>query len=187
MHALTRRDALRGLALFCAGCAGQRVTDSGRTDTGASGSCTAESAGASAGYCLVASVVVRVRGAAAIAVGEQVLGNVDDNTAVLVGRDADGFFARSAICTHQCCIVALCDDEACNSPNPTPDPCGTVGPASADRVLCPCHGSVFRVSDGEALTGPATVPLPCYVVTVDGADLLVDTGTEVDPATRTPA
>ena len=163
MHTLNRREALRGLALFCLGCTG-RTESTAKTDSG----CTAPSTGTAIGYCLLEKKVIRISGAAQLAIGSSMLGNVDDNTAVLVGRDAAGFYARSAICTHQCCIVALCEDEACTSPNPTPDACGTVGPATGDRVLCPCHGSVFRISDGVALNGPATEPLPAFAVTVDG-------------------
>ncbi|MGH3846914.1 MAG: Rieske (2Fe-2S) protein, partial [Pseudonocardiaceae bacterium] len=29
---------------------------------------------------------------------------------------------------------------------------------------CSCHGSIFRLSDGEVLRGPATVPAPTYEV-----------------------
>lgn len=185
MHPLNRREALRGLALLCAGCA-TGGSDSGPRADSATG-CTAPSTGPSLGYCLVEKLVVRIVGGVLLQVGESMLGLADDNTAVVVGRDAAGFYARSAVCTHACCVVTLCGDEACTALDPTPDACGTVGPASADRVLCPCHGSVFRVSDGEPLTGPATVPLPAYAVTVDGDDLLVDTGTEVDVSSRTPA
>jgi Rieske Fe-S protein len=184
MPALNRREALQGLAALCVGCAGSG-RDSALRDT-ATG-CTSASSGVSTGYCLVENLVVRVGGGALLRVGESMLGNVDDNTAVLVGRDDAGFYARSAICTHACCIVAVCDDDGCTSPNPSPESCGTVGPVSSDRVLCPCHGSIFRVSDGEALTGPATTPLPPYAVAVDGDDLLVDTGTEVDATARTPS
>lgn len=169
---------------ICAGCAAPGG-DSGRGDT-ATG-CTTASTGGSLGYCLVEALVARVQGGALLLEGETLLANLDDNTAVLVGRDADGFFARSAVCTHACCVVNLCGDEACSDLDPTPDPCGVVGPSSSDRVLCPCHGSIFRVSDGEALTGPATTALPAYALTVDGEDLLVDTGVEVASEVRAPA
>lgn len=184
MQALNRREVIHGLAALCVGCVGAGK-DTGRKDTGMG--CTSASSGSALGYCLVEKLVVRVGGGALLVAGESMLGNVDDNTAVLVGRDASGFYARSAICTHQCCIVALCDDEACTSPSPSPDLCETAGPATGDRVLCPCHGSVFRISDGVALNGPAIQPLPAYAVTVDGDDLLVDSGVEVEIAARAPA
>lgn len=182
---MNRREALRGLALLAVGCARGRGDSGAGLDT-ASG-CSAPSDGTSNSYCLVEGLVVRVSAGASLAVGSTLLSRVDDNTAVLVGRDAEGYFARSAICTHACCLVALCDDEACASPNSSPDLCETAGPVTSDRALCPCHGSVFRVSDGVAMTGPATTPLPAYSVTTDGDDLLVDTGTEIEISVRTPA
>lgn len=185
MHSVNRRDVLRGLALLCTGCAGSGSDTAGTGTTDAS--CLGASSGSSLGYCLVEKFVARITGGALLLDGESMLGLLDDNTAVVIGRDAGGFFARSAVCTHACCVVTLCGDDACSSLDPTPDACGTVGPTTADRVLCPCHGSIFRVSDGIALTGPATTPLPPYSVTLDGDDLLVDTGTEVDATTRTPA
>lgn len=176
---MKRRDVLRGLVGLCAGCAG-------RAPTGFDG-CTAPSAGGGETYCLVNGMSARVAGGASLAVGEVLLANIDDNTAVLVGRDDAGFFARSAVCTHACCIVALCGDDGCSTLDTTPDPCAVTGAARSDRVLCPCHGSTFRISDGEALTGPASTPLPAYPVSVDGADLWVDTGAAALWSDRTPA
>lgn len=182
MRPLNRRDTLRGLAALCAGCIGpNKDTSQPSKPMG----CTESSLGSSPGYCLVEKFIARVVGGALLLPGESMLANIDDNTAVVVGRDIGGFFARSAVCTHACCVVALCDDDVCSALDPTPDPCGIVGPSSADRVLCPCHGSIFRISDGVALTGPATLSLPAYALMMDGDDLLVDTGTEVDFTVRT--
>jgi Rieske Fe-S protein len=132
----------------------------------------------------VEALVVRVVDAATLPVGGTILGNVDDSTAVIVGRDEAGWFARSAICTHACCIVSLCTDEACADLVPTPDGCATAGPA-AQFALCTCHGSRFQLSDGAVLNGPATRALPAYALTMDGNDALVDTGAPVDPTART--
>jgi Rieske Fe-S protein len=131
----------------------------------------------------VDALVVRVPDAAALSVGGSLLANVDDNTAVIVARDEAGWFARSAICTHACCIVSLCAEEACTDLVPTPDGCATVGPA-AQHVLCTCHGSRFQLSDGAVLNGPATRALPAYALTMDGNDALVDTGAPADPSAR---
>lgn len=176
---LTRRQILGGAAACLAGC-GKR----GTTPTGDTGGCSAASTGSTPQYCLVTAVVVRVRGAANLAVGEAVLANLDDNTAVIVARDADGLHAMSAICTHACCIVALCGDAACSSLTPTPGACESTDVLAAPGILCPCHGSTFAISDGAALTGPATTALPSYSLELAGADVLVDTGTLVDPAVR---
>lgn len=181
MHSLNRRDTLRGLVALCAGCVGpSKDTSQPSKQDG----CTEASLGSSPGYCLVENFIARVVGGALLLSGESMLANIDDNTAVVVGHDTGGFFARSAICTHACCVVVLCGDDSCSALDPTPDPCGTVGPTSTDRVLCPCHGSIFRISDGVALTGPATVSLPAYALVMDGDDLLVDTGTIVDSIVR---
>lgn len=37
---------------------------------------------------------------------------------------------------------------------------------------CPCHGSKFDVTTGEAIHGPATVPLPEVPVTARGGKLI---------------
>lgn len=183
MRPLSRREALGGLAAFGAGCAGTRLDSGDSTPQG----CALPSTGDAALYCLVERLVVRVGGASGMLAGETMLGVVDANTAVLVGRDEGGFFARSAVCTHACCVVNLCESDACDALSHTPTDCGTVGPFPGDRALCACHGSEFRVSDGVPLTGPATTPLPAYALTLEGEDLLVDTGLEIDPTTRTPA
>ena len=52
--------------------------------------------------------------------------------------DADSFEAYSMFCTHQGCATSL------NS--------------AQQKLLCPCHGSVFN-SDGSVSNGPATDPL----------------------------
>lgn len=181
MHALNRREVVRGLLLACAGCA---AGGTGGGDTASNGACSARSAQGTGAYCLVEAVSLRARGGALLADGEAMLALLDDNTAVIVGRDAVGFFARSAVCTHACCVVMLCADAACSSLEPAPAACESTGPLRTDRVLCPCHGSEFRVSDGVPINGPATKPLPAYAVSIDGDDLLVDTGTTVDAAAR---
>src|SRR5207253_403270 len=130
---------------------------------------------------------IRISGGAALAIGEALLFNVDDNTAVILARDEKGFFARSAICPHACCVVALCSDEACGRLTPSPPTCSrseVVRPDPTAGIVCPCHGSQFRLSDGAVLTGPARASLRAYATEVDGDDAWVDTGTDVDPATR---
>jgi cytochrome b6-f complex iron-sulfur subunit len=54
-------------------------------------------------------------------------------------KDAGGFYALDAICTHLGCIVGQ----------------GKTGVA----FECPCHGSHFTI-DGSVVNGPATQPLP---------------------------
>ncbi len=85
---------------------------------------------------------------------------------LIIAQDANGFFAFSAICTHQGCVV---------------DP-----PAKNGSTFCPCHGSRFD-GNGNVLVGPATKPLAHYAVNVCGGQVYVDTSTPVAQSTRTPA
>jgi Rieske Fe-S protein len=131
---------------------------------------------------------LKIPGGALLGVGQATLFNVDDNTAVILARDAAGLYAMSGICTHQCCLVALCDNASCTMLGTNPGECnatelGTPA-ATGDAIICPCHGSTFAIN-GAVNTGPATKPLPHYALTLVGEDAYVDTGHEVDPATRT--
>ena len=38
------------------------------------------------------------------------------------------------------------------------------GHLEGDTVVCPCHGSTYRLADGEVVHGPATGPQPAYQV-----------------------
>lgn len=73
---------------------------------------------------------------------------------VYLVRTAQGFFAESAVCTHQHCTTHW---------NP-----------QAQLIECPCHGSRYR-RDGEVVHGPAPLPLPHFALLLqpDGT-LLVD-------------
>src|SRR5207245_1815513 len=138
-------------------------------------------------YCLLSAQRVRVAGGVALQNGEAVLVNADDNTAVILARDVEGLYARSAICTHACCIVALCESAACGRLTPSPKACeatAIVRPDAAQGIVCPCHGSTFSLLDGSVIKGPARKPLPAFAVIVDGDDAWVDTGRQVDPTAR---
>lgn len=89
---------------------------------------------------------------------------------VAVGRDSNGLYAMSAICTHAGCVL---EDNA-----------GTISAG----LYCPCHGSSFD-GNGTVTHGPARSPLQHYQVslaadgsiTVDGskpvaADVRLPTG-----------
>lgn len=138
-------------------------------------------------YCLVRPLRVRVPGAATLAEGEAVLFAADEDTAVIVARDSDGLHALSGICTHACCVVSLCADAGCTSLTTTPSGCAATRVTAPDPqggILCPCHGSTFRISDGAALSPPATTPLPAWSVQIEGDDVVVDTAQRVDPTVR---
>ena len=81
-------------------------------------------------------------------------------------RDAAGFRALSAVCTHLRCTVGpfVPADQQWKEPH----------------ARCPCHGSVFA-RDGQVLQGPAPRALDFYRVSLspDGR-LLVDTAAVVN-------
>jgi Rieske Fe-S protein len=86
---------------------------------------------------------------------------------VAVGRDADGFYALSTICTHQGCDMA------------------SQGSVSTNGLFCACHGSRFD-PNGVVLQGPAHQDLPHYAVTIDDQGTIqIDTDTEVSASDRT--
>jgi Rieske Fe-S protein len=84
----------------------------------------------------------------------------------LVGRDSDGWYARSAVCTHMGCNVA--------------EPSAMV----PFGIVCPCHGSEFD-HHGNVLAGVAPTALrPVAIALGCDGELYVDTDTTVDPAFR---
>ncbi len=88
---------------------------------------------------------------------------------VLVGLDAGGFYAMSALCTHRACVIG-------NEPE-------EVAPEFPD-IQCSCHLSTFT-KNGEVIEGPASRDLPHYEVSQDDAGALVcDTGVEVGAEVR---
>ena len=73
---------------------------------------------------------------------------VDD--LVLTQPSAGVFKGFSAVCTHAGCTVSEVVD-------------GT--------IICPCHGSQFKL-DGSVAKGPATTPLESKAVTVEGDSIV---------------
>jgi cytochrome b6-f complex iron-sulfur subunit len=73
---------------------------------------------------------------------------------VYIVRDAQGFYAVSAVCTQLGCVTQWKPED--------------------NLIECPCHGSKFH-SDGAKVAGPAPQPLPHFAIslTADG-ELLVD-------------
>jgi Rieske Fe-S protein len=82
---------------------------------------------------------------------------------VLIGRDAGGLYALTAICTHQGCDMA-------SSSSWGPD-----GQISGSDIICNCHGSTFSAT-GAVVQGPAQQPLHALALAL-GCDgfLYVDT------------
>lgn len=87
-----------------------------------------------------------------------------ESLAVFVCRDAGGYFALDAACTHIGTDVDF------------------VGPQEGFR--CPLHGSTFDFT-GHVTLGPATIDLPHYsLCTTESGILIVDTAQRVTPDTR---
>ena len=86
----------------------------------------------------------------------------------MLGRDAGGLYAMTAVCTHQGCLVSV------------------VG-AAPQSLSCPCHGSTFS-NTGAVTGGPARAPLQHFQVQVaaSGAVTVCD-GVPVASNARTPA
>lgn len=80
-------------------------------------------------------------------------GRVFAEQKVVVTRpDADTVLAFDATCPHQGCLV----DQV-----------------SQAGISCPCHGSLFAVSDGAPLDGPARAPLTSRQVRVEGGQVVL--------------
>jgi Rieske Fe-S protein len=87
---------------------------------------------------------------------------------VVVGRDANGAYGMSAVCTHMGCLI------------------GGASRTIADGLACPCHGSTFD-GDGNVTHGPAIAPLQNYQVIIAGdGSITVDGSQPVAAGTRTP-
>lgn len=143
------------LGVGCAGCVAlvagcgssdDSSTPAAGTTSASSSSAPAASASASAGSS--GGTAKPLVALSSIAVGEAASATSPDGKAVLITRTGDttavGFSAR---CTHMGCTVA----------------------AAGTQLKCPCHGSVFKASDGSVVSGPAPSPLAAYAVqVVDG-------------------
>jgi thiosulfate dehydrogenase [quinone] large subunit len=96
-----------------------------------------------------------------VPVGQSALFTVPSNSAGappgdpgLVIQDAPGtFVAYDAVCPHAGCTVGYS--------------------ASNNVIACPCHGSLFQVSDGALLQGPAPHGLTALTVAESGGQLYV--------------
>ncbi len=85
----------------------------------------------------------------------------DPKNSIYILRDAAGFYALSAVCTHLGCVTAWKPE--------------------LNMIACPCHGSKFH-KDGTKIEGPAPKPLPWLRMWVsDDGDLMVDRSTTVQP------
>jgi 3-phenylpropionate/trans-cinnamate dioxygenase ferredoxin subunit len=73
---------------------------------------------------------------------------------VAVAHTEEAWFAIDDTCTHRQCSLAE-------------------GEIYEGVVTCPCHGSEFDLSSGEAVNGPAEEPVRTYEVRVEGGEVQV--------------
>ena len=75
-----------------------------------------------------------------------------DAVVVVTQPQAGSFKAFSAMCMHLGCVVNQVDH---------------------GRIICPCHGSEYNITDGSVYLGPSTTPLNPRTVTVSGDTLTI--------------
>jgi len=100
-------------------------------------------------------------------------GNIDDlpsgtlrvltGFSAYIGRDDDGVYALSSICTHQGCDMTK------------------QGSVSATQISCNCHGSRYD-ANGEVTSGPAVATLTHYEVEIDADGEITVHGDKKVPA-----
>ena len=66
---------------------------------------------------------------------------------IILYRTGSTIHALSARCTHRGCTLKS-------------------GEVHDTSITCRCHGSTFRLEDGEVVRGPAHAPAPAYEVRV---------------------
>lgn len=88
----------------------------------------------------------------ALPVGQQISVPHGKTEILLFRPSADTVLAYSAICPHAGCMAQ---------------------PAQDETFHCPCHGSVFKQSDGSVVSGPAPRGLQRYATSIDAGKILV--------------
>ena len=82
-----------------------------------------------------------------------------------LSRVESGLLAIYRKCTHVGCVVPWVED------GPSEDDL-----ASKGRFNCPCHGGIYD-RFGVVHAGPPPRPLDLFPITVEGGEVIVDTGT----------
>ncbi len=88
---------------------------------------------------------------------------VVQGTQIVLLRDGDRVHALADRCTHAACALSE-------------------GVVMDDVLICPCHGSEFRVATGEVLSPPARRDVATYPVSL--TDDVVAVRLPDEPATR---
>lgn len=77
-----------------------------------------------------------------------------DKLEICVARLRGRAYATSNYCTHLDCLLSA-------------------GKVVDDGIGCSCHGSVFDLETGEAVSPPATVPIRTYPVREENGEIFV--------------
>jgi len=154
---LTRRHIVTVGAAAAVGAAGVTTLaacggSSGGTGTTASTSTSAPAADpSSATSSATGGSDVALAKVSDVPVGGAISANSAEGKPIILSQPTSGdIVGFSAICTHMGCTVA---------------------PAGA-QLKCPCHGSVYKASDGSVVNGPAPNPLAPFTVHVSGQDIV---------------
>ncbi|MBF4162054.1 Rieske (2Fe-2S) protein [Nocardioides acrostichi] len=152
---VNRRQALSGLAgaglalpLLAACGSGGDESASDSTPTGMTTSDSSGSSGSSDSSGSDGSDGTALVSASDVPVGS---GVILSDPGVVVTQPTEGDFkAFSVTCTHQGCPVTS---------------------ISSDGIVCPCHGSVFAISDGAPTAGPAPSALASVAIDVKDGEI----------------
>jgi len=77
-----------------------------------------------------------------------------DGAGVMLVKHDDRIYALDDTCGHAGCPLSN-------------------GSLQGDAIVCACHGSTYRLRDGEVVRGPAPFPQPCFDVRVQGGQVEV--------------
>ena len=75
-----------------------------------------------------------------------------DQRWVVTQPQADQYVGLSAVCPHQGCLVSQVTNQ---------------------KIICPCHGSQFSITDGAVIQGPAQTGLPSVPVEHTGDQIVL--------------
>ena len=96
---------------------------------------------------------VKVGSAGEVPDGEVTAFSAGDRQITIANLDGD-LHAFDDVCTHQQCSLAE-------------------GELEGTTIECPCHGSMFDVTSGEAIGGPAVDPVGVFEVKEEEGELRV--------------
>ncbi len=141
---MTRRQVMTAGALSAAGIALVGCSSDESGSTSPTSEGASAPAPASNGEVLATTADVPVEGGVIVDAGE---------TKVVITQPTSGdYVGLSAVCPHQNCLVNQVTDQ---------------------KIICPCHGSEFSITDGAVIQGPATTGLAAVPVSVNGDQIVL--------------